>query len=117
MLRSLFEGAQYNSEARAKCTVYSRARTKRGRGVIKEIRYLDLGDSLLPEGAGSPGCCCIGSSCLKCSPSAGAMEKKKRKDETLQNYIPTLSAYYNLQDTRESCVYTIYVHTYTVTRM
>ena len=39
MLRSLFEGAQYNSEAGAKCAVYSRARTKHGRGVIKEIRY------------------------------------------------------------------------------
>ena len=36
--RGLFEGAQYNSEARAKCAVYSRARTKQGRGVIKEIR-------------------------------------------------------------------------------
>ena len=34
-----FEGAQYNSEARAKCAVYSRVRTKQGRGVIKEIRY------------------------------------------------------------------------------
>ena len=39
MLRGLFEGAQYNSEAGAKCAVYSRARTKQGRGVIKEIRY------------------------------------------------------------------------------
>ena len=39
MLRGLFEGAQYNSEAWAKCAVYSRARTKQGRGVIKEIRY------------------------------------------------------------------------------
>ena len=38
MLRGLFEGAQYNSEAGAKCAVYSRARTKQGRGVIKEIR-------------------------------------------------------------------------------
>ena len=36
--RGLFEGAQYNSEAWAKCAVYSRARTKQGRGVIKEIR-------------------------------------------------------------------------------
>ena len=34
MLRGLFEGAQYNSEAGAKCAVYS------GRGVIKEIRYI-----------------------------------------------------------------------------
>ena len=40
MLRGLFEGAQYDSEAGAKCAVYSRARTKQGRGVIKEIRYL-----------------------------------------------------------------------------
>ena len=40
MLRGLFEGAQYNSEAWAKCAVYSRARTKQGRGVIKEIRYV-----------------------------------------------------------------------------
>ena len=40
MLRSLFEGAQYNSEAGTKCAVYSRARTKQGRGVIKEIRYV-----------------------------------------------------------------------------
>ena len=39
LLRGLFEGAQYNSEAWAKCAVYSRARTKQGRGVIKEIRY------------------------------------------------------------------------------
>ena len=38
MLRGLFEGAQYNSEAWAKCAVYSRARTKQGRGVIKEIQ-------------------------------------------------------------------------------
>ena len=37
-MRGLFEGAQYNSEAGAKCAVYSRARTKQGRGVIKEIR-------------------------------------------------------------------------------
>ena len=42
MLRGLFEGAQYNSEAWAKCAVYSRARTKQGRGVIKEIRYVML---------------------------------------------------------------------------
>ena len=40
VLRGLFEGAQYNSEAWAKCVVYSRARTKQGRGVIKEIRYM-----------------------------------------------------------------------------
>ena len=40
MLRGLFEGVQYNSEAGAKCAVYSRARTKQGRGVIKEIRYM-----------------------------------------------------------------------------
>ena len=40
MLLGLFEGAHYNSEARAKCAVYSRARTKQGRGVIKEIRYM-----------------------------------------------------------------------------
>ena len=38
LLRGLFEGAQYNSEAGEKCAVYSRARTKQGRGVIKEIR-------------------------------------------------------------------------------
>ena len=38
MLRGLFEGAQYNSEAWAKCVDYSRERTKQGRGVIKEIR-------------------------------------------------------------------------------
>ena len=38
VLHGLFEGAQYNSEAWAKCAVYSRARTKQGRGVIKEIR-------------------------------------------------------------------------------
>ena len=31
--------AQYNSEAGAKCAVYSRARTKQGRGVIKEIAF------------------------------------------------------------------------------
>ena len=43
MLRGLFEGALYNSEAGAKCTVYLRARTKQGRGVIKEIRYIILG--------------------------------------------------------------------------
>ena len=42
MLRGLFEGAQYNSEARAKCAVYLRARTKQGHGVIKEIRYIVL---------------------------------------------------------------------------
>ena len=36
MLRGLFEGAQYNSEAGAKCAVYSRARTKQGRRVIKK---------------------------------------------------------------------------------
>ena len=46
MLRGLFEGAQYNSEAGAKCAVYSRARTKQGRGVIKEIRYVI--NNLLP---------------------------------------------------------------------
>ena len=40
VLRGLFEGMQYNSEAGAKCAVYSRARTKQGRGVIKEIRYV-----------------------------------------------------------------------------
>ena len=40
MLRGLFEGAQYNSEAWAKCAVYSRAQTKQGREVIKEIRYV-----------------------------------------------------------------------------
>ena len=39
MVRGLFESAQYNSEAGAKCALYSRARTKQGRGVIKEIRY------------------------------------------------------------------------------
>ena len=54
MLRGLFEGAQYNSEAWAKCAVYSRARTKQGRGVIKEIRYIpknihtDIHTLLLP---------------------------------------------------------------------
>ena len=42
MLRGLFEGAQYNSEAGAKCAVYSRARTKQGRGVIKEIRHISV---------------------------------------------------------------------------
>ena len=42
MLRGLFDGVQYNSEAGAKCAVYSRARTKQGRGVIKEIRYVDM---------------------------------------------------------------------------
>ena len=42
-MRGLFEGVQYNSEAGAKCAVYSRARTKQGRGVIKEIRYMTLG--------------------------------------------------------------------------
>ena len=40
MLCSLFEGAQYNSEAGAKCAVYLRVRTKQGRGVIKEIQYV-----------------------------------------------------------------------------
>ena len=38
VVRGLFEGAQYNSEAGAKCADYSRARTKQGRGVIEEIR-------------------------------------------------------------------------------
>ena len=38
MLRSLFEGAH---EAWAKCAVYSRARTKQGRRVIKVIRYVE----------------------------------------------------------------------------
>ena len=42
MLRGLFEGARYNSEAGAKCAVYLRARTKQGHGVIKEIRYVGL---------------------------------------------------------------------------
>ena len=42
MVRGLFEGAQYNSEAGAKCAVYSRARTKQGRGVIEEIWYTDF---------------------------------------------------------------------------
>ena len=42
MLRGLFEGAQYNSEAGAKCVVYSSARTKQGRGVIEEIQYTYL---------------------------------------------------------------------------
>ena len=40
MLHGLFEGAQYNSEAGAKCAVYSKARTKQGCGVIMEIRYI-----------------------------------------------------------------------------
>ena len=39
-VHGLFEGALYNSEAGAKCAVYSRARTKQGRRVIKEIRYV-----------------------------------------------------------------------------
>ena len=47
MLRGLFEGAQYNSEAGAKCAVYSRVRTKQGHGVIKEIRYLQFSLELL----------------------------------------------------------------------
>ena len=34
-MRGLFEGAQYNSEAGAKCAVYSRARTKQGRELNK----------------------------------------------------------------------------------
>ena len=34
-------GRAVNSEAWAKCAVYSRARTKQGRGVIKEIRYVE----------------------------------------------------------------------------
>ena len=33
MLRGLFEGAQYNSEAGAKCAVYSRARSNQGNTV------------------------------------------------------------------------------------
>ena len=41
MLRGLFEGAQYNSEAWAKCAVYLRARTKQGHRVIKVIRYVE----------------------------------------------------------------------------
>ena len=41
-MRGLFEGAQYNSEAGAKCAVYSRARTKQRRGVIKEIRVYNI---------------------------------------------------------------------------
>ena len=41
MLRGLFEGAQYNSEAgRSAQSIRARARTKQGRGVIKEIQYL-----------------------------------------------------------------------------
>ena len=40
MLRGLFEGAQYNSEAGATRTVNSRARTKQGRGEVKEIRCI-----------------------------------------------------------------------------
>ena len=47
MVRGLFEGAQYNSEAGAKCADYSRARTKQGRGVIEEIRYLEYHFSML----------------------------------------------------------------------
>ena len=39
MVCGLFKGAQYNSEAGAKCADYSRARTKQGRGVIEEIRF------------------------------------------------------------------------------
>ena len=38
VLRGLFEGVKYNSEHGAKCAVYSRARTKQGCRVIKEIR-------------------------------------------------------------------------------
>ena len=38
MLRGLFEGAQYNSEAGVTRAVNLRARTKQGRGEIKEIR-------------------------------------------------------------------------------
>ena len=41
MLRGLFEGAQYNFDAGTKCEVYLRARTKQGRGVIKEIQYIN----------------------------------------------------------------------------
>ena len=37
MLRGLFEGAQYNSEAGATRAVNSRAQTKQGREEIKEI--------------------------------------------------------------------------------
>ena len=46
MLCGLFEGAQYNSVTGAKCAVYSRARTKPGRGVIKEIRYVPSGKDI-----------------------------------------------------------------------
>ena len=46
-MRGLFKGAQYNPEAGAKCAVYSRARTKQGHGVIKEIRYINLPAVLL----------------------------------------------------------------------
>ena len=49
MLRGLFEGAKYNSEDWAKCAVYSRARTKQGRGVIKEIRYTSNPNTLLKQ--------------------------------------------------------------------
>ena len=37
MLRGLFEGAQYNSEAGAKCAVYSRARSNQGNTVIASL--------------------------------------------------------------------------------
>ena len=41
MLRGLLEGAQYNSEAgQSARSIRARARTKQGRGVIKEIQYL-----------------------------------------------------------------------------
>ena len=38
-VRGLFEGAYYNSHMGEVCAVYSRSRTKQGRGLIEEIRY------------------------------------------------------------------------------
>ena len=47
MLRGLFEGTQYNSEAGATRTVNSRARTKQGREAINEIWYTLAGSKLI----------------------------------------------------------------------
>ena len=42
MLRGLFEGAQYNSEAGATHAVNLREQTKQGQGEIKEIQYVAI---------------------------------------------------------------------------
>ena len=51
MLRGLFEGAQYNSEAGAKCAVYSRARSNQGNTVDVLEKYMVW----VPHNAGGGG--------------------------------------------------------------